>query len=47
MNLTLTQRQVEDLIFVLDLFVMEHCPEDNTFHQVYETIVSQSEETNK
>ena len=47
MNLTLTQTQVEELIRVLDIFVMEDITEDNSFVQVYETIVSQTKETNK
>ena len=47
MNLTLSQTQVEELISVLDIFVMEDISEDNSFVQVYETIVSQTQETNK
>ena len=43
MTVSLTQTQLQELISVLDVFVMDGIDEDNKFIEVYNTLVEQVE----
>ena len=41
MIINLTTEQTEELVSVLDIFVMDGIDEDNTFNEVYQSLVNQ------
>ena len=41
MTINLTTEQTEELVSVLDIFVMDGIDEDNTFNEVYQSLVNQ------
>ena len=43
MTVTLSNTQLQELISVLDIFVMDGVEEDNKFNEVYNTLVEQVE----